>query len=744
MLHANIESAAEAVPAVLIERKAFAAALTFLCGKVIERRNTVPILSYVRLDATEDGGVRLFATDLDVQATLELPAAWETPGAVCLDAYALRDALKKCPGDEISLSFADGRATLESGRAVFQLPTLPVDDMPRFAELQPESAFELPAAVLERDLAALAPAMSKESEVRYYLAGVALQIRDAELCAIATDGSNLVRIRREAPAGAEALADSIIRAKFVQALRPLVKKGGDAPVRFEVQADRIAIDFDGVRLVSRLIDGVYPNWEPMPARVLGEELQTLAFRELEPRLALDAIAKLEKAAGESFTVCTGAEAASLTCEGFPEYLGISLYRRDGAPVAKGYAFGTDPESERRAREYAAGLAERYGLPAGEGGRVESRNGRAVGVTVGKESWEPITYEERTNWETLTVESVQVGGRTCTDVYYSIVIPAAERPCTSEISVTFDGVERPVANNGAAIALSAETVRAMCGDVADMPRVDIQPLQFLHGEVVSGLYLPTLRVFAPVGKRGKEKLRPMTDSEAMKAYCADPVGTMAALAPVPLESSTMPETAGEYAEPMQSAAPEPVETPAVETATTEPEALESAPSPAPAAIEPANEAEGVTLEALAARVAKLESLAVAEAPAQPEPIIEPVCQLNARRLRIVKRYLAMRAERAELRKSLAAAVAGREELRDRLNGETARAHALGSKAKRAEDRLRAMPAAALVGKVEEPKPESIGIVLSSRPLPDALQPGTLSKIVLPAVPSKPRKETSYAG
>ncbi|MBK6800384.1 MAG: hypothetical protein IPG83_02535 [Novosphingobium sp.] len=78
-----------------VDPKAFADAAKFLAARVIERRNTIPILSCVMIEADAAGAVILSGSDLDILARVTIPAEVEAPGAVCVDAAALADALAK-------------------------------------------------------------------------------------------------------------------------------------------------------------------------------------------------------------------------------------------------------------------------------------------------------------------------------------------------------------------------------------------------------------------------------------------------------------------------------------------------------------------------------------------------------------------------------------------------------------------------------------------------------------------------
>jgi DNA polymerase-3 subunit beta len=117
---------------------------------VVERRNTIPILSNVLIEAAADGTMRLMATDLDLQVVDQVQAQVEVAGAITISAHTLFDIARKLPeGSQVSLQAADGKMLIQAGRARFNLSTLPRDDFPIIAEGDLPTSFELPAETLK-------------------------------------------------------------------------------------------------------------------------------------------------------------------------------------------------------------------------------------------------------------------------------------------------------------------------------------------------------------------------------------------------------------------------------------------------------------------------------------------------------------------------------------------------------------------------------------------------------------------
>ncbi len=231
---------------------------------VVERRNTIPILSNVLIEAAGDGTVKIMATDLDLQVVESLGAvSVESPGAITVSAHLLFDIARKLPdGSQVSLETADNRMTVKAGRSRFSLPTLPRDDFPVIVEGDLPTSFEVPGATLAQLIDRTRFAISTE-ETRYYLNGIFIHVTDDELRAAATDGHRLARFTIKRPDGAEGMPDVIVPRKCVAELRKLLEESLDANVLVDLSASKIRFTLggeSGVVLTSKLIDGTFPDY----------------------------------------------------------------------------------------------------------------------------------------------------------------------------------------------------------------------------------------------------------------------------------------------------------------------------------------------------------------------------------------------------------------------------------------------------------------------------------------------------
>lgn len=248
---------------VTLERTALLKSLGHV-HRVVERRNTIPILSNVLLSAKGDS-LLLKATDLDLEVTETLPAEVGTPGATTLPAHTLYEIIRKLPdGAQVSLETASDGASLQlrSGRSRFSLQALPESDFPDLAANDLAHKFSLKAGDLRRLFDKTQFAISTE-ETRYYLNGVFLHVTEVEgqpvLRAVATDGHRLARLETPAPAGAAGMPGVIAPRKAVAEVQKLIEDP-EAEVTIELSPNKIRFTLGPVVLTSKLIDGSFPDY----------------------------------------------------------------------------------------------------------------------------------------------------------------------------------------------------------------------------------------------------------------------------------------------------------------------------------------------------------------------------------------------------------------------------------------------------------------------------------------------------
>ncbi|GHE46010.1 DNA polymerase III subunit beta [Camelimonas fluminis] len=249
---------------VTVERTALLRALGHV-HRVVERRNTIPILSNLLLRAA-DGALNLKATDLDLEVTEAVAAETSQAGATTVPAYVLYDIVRKLPdGSQVSLESAgDGAQMLiRAGRSRFTLQALPESDFPDIAAGDLPHRFTAPAADIKRLIDKTQFAISTE-ETRYYLNGIYLHAAagngETTLRAVATDGHRLARVDVAAPAGCEGMPGVIVPRKAVAEIQKLLD-GVDGEAAIELSASKIRLSIGPVVLTSKLIDGAFPDYQ---------------------------------------------------------------------------------------------------------------------------------------------------------------------------------------------------------------------------------------------------------------------------------------------------------------------------------------------------------------------------------------------------------------------------------------------------------------------------------------------------
>ncbi|HEY2446304.1 MAG TPA: DNA polymerase III subunit beta [Rhizomicrobium sp.] len=251
---------------ITVERSAFLKALGHV-QSVVERRNTIPILSNVLIEAGK-GRLKLTATDLDMEIVESLAADVLRNGAATAPAHMLYDIVRKLPeGAQVQaelLTSEGGRLAVSSGSVRFELACLPKEDFPQMAAGAMPFRFRLQTDDLKKLIDKTRFAISTE-ETRFYLNGIYLHAHKdgkakGEMRAVATDGHRLARFQLELPDGAVEMPGAIVPRKTVGELRRLLD---DAEGGIDVSLSDTKIQFatDGVELTSKLIDGTFPDYQ---------------------------------------------------------------------------------------------------------------------------------------------------------------------------------------------------------------------------------------------------------------------------------------------------------------------------------------------------------------------------------------------------------------------------------------------------------------------------------------------------
>ena len=254
---------------------------------VVERRNTIPILSNVLIE-THSSKVSFTATDMDMDIVEEVGCVVSKQGKVTLAAHTLHDIVKKLPdGSEIKIVLNELNVEVSAGKSKFILPTLPVDDYPIMTNIEKGHEFRLQSIDLANLIDNTKFAISLE-ETRYYLNGIFLHVPNSnleKLRAVATDGHRLAQAEIPLPEGASEMPGIILPRKAVGEIRKLAE-GTDGIIKVVISNSKAQFIFPNTTLTTKLIDGSFPDYQ----RVIPKEnLNKLVVSNLEFSKAIDRV-----------------------------------------------------------------------------------------------------------------------------------------------------------------------------------------------------------------------------------------------------------------------------------------------------------------------------------------------------------------------------------------------------------------------------------------------------------------------
>ncbi len=247
-----------------IDRAALLRSLSHV-QSVVERRNTIPILSNVLMKA-EDGVLSLSSTDMELEMNEAVAANVIMAGATTAPAHTFHDIVRKFPdGSEVEIELnAEGtQMTVRAGRSQFKLSCLPVADFPEISTTDLPNGFSVPASDLRALIDRTKFAMSTE-ETRYYLNGIYVHAADNDgvsvLRAVSTDGHRLARFEMPLPEGASEMPSVIVPRKAVLEIRKLIEDAADL-IQITLSENKIRVAFDHIVVTSKLIDGTFPDYQ---------------------------------------------------------------------------------------------------------------------------------------------------------------------------------------------------------------------------------------------------------------------------------------------------------------------------------------------------------------------------------------------------------------------------------------------------------------------------------------------------
>ena len=256
---------------------------------VVSNRTTLPILSNVLVQAG-GGALRFTTTDLDVGISGAVEASVEKDGATTLPARRLAGIVRELPAAEVTVEVdSKNVASIRCGQSFFKILGLPEEEFPPLPKFEGAKEFTLSQKQLGDALKRTSYAISTD-ETRYVLNGILFSFKDNKLTMVATDGRRLALVDLEVEFARSQEADIIVPTKCVTELARLVGQDGD--VKMSVGENQVAFEVNGTLLVSKLIEGNYPNYRQV---IPGDAKERIS---LERELFLNSVHRVALLASE--------------------------------------------------------------------------------------------------------------------------------------------------------------------------------------------------------------------------------------------------------------------------------------------------------------------------------------------------------------------------------------------------------------------------------------------------------------
>jgi DNA polymerase-3 subunit beta len=225
---------------------------------IVERKNTIPILANVLIEAKGDE-VRMLATDLEVALRSRCQASVGKSGSLTLPAKKLYEIIKALPETDVKISEDKNGVKVAADRFDSRMQTLPREDFPTLPDAGGKASASLPRAALKEMVAKTQFAITGE-DTRYFLNGAKFVLKPDSLTLVATDGHRLALVEVKHEVGVTEETGVILPKKTLLELGKLLMEG-DGDVKFESGENHLFFDVGGRMLISRMIDGQFPAYE---------------------------------------------------------------------------------------------------------------------------------------------------------------------------------------------------------------------------------------------------------------------------------------------------------------------------------------------------------------------------------------------------------------------------------------------------------------------------------------------------
>lgn len=254
---------------ILVRRADLAKELNLVQG-IVERKNSIPILSNVLAEA-RGGELRISATDLDVSLLCGCAAQVVEEGGVTLSAKKLYEIVRSLPESEVRIALEkDAWTRIRCDRSEFRVAGLPREDFPNLPDGRGAKAVQLPVPALKKVIGRTQFAITAE-DARYYLAGALLLLENDSLGMVATDGHRLAWIRQPATIEIVEPQRVLVPRKAITELGRLMDDlGPDETVGFQQGETHLVFSAGGRTLICKTVEAQFPSFEKVIA-VTGDK-----------------------------------------------------------------------------------------------------------------------------------------------------------------------------------------------------------------------------------------------------------------------------------------------------------------------------------------------------------------------------------------------------------------------------------------------------------------------------------------
>ncbi len=276
--------------------------LGFVQG-IVEKKNTIPVLSNILIESVGENAIRILGTDLDVTIRCETEAEIVVPGAICVQARKLFDIIRLLPNEKVTFSKEENDwVKVTCGRSSFRLAGVSREQFPEVPSFK-SAPLSLPTKVLEYFIQHTSFAITQETS-RYTLSGAKFMLEGDIARMVTTDGHRLALVEKKLSEGnSEARMDTLIPKKALSELTKMAR-GQDSEVKFGEDENHIYFEIDSRLLITRKLSGQFPNYE-MVLPKNNDKIAIVDCEEMRNALRRVALMSDERTRGVKIKVSNG-------------------------------------------------------------------------------------------------------------------------------------------------------------------------------------------------------------------------------------------------------------------------------------------------------------------------------------------------------------------------------------------------------------------------------------------------------